>query len=46
MLTSQDADGRAAQTEDLARLLSAVEAASRDTNLLALNMALDALKPR
>ena len=38
MLTSQDPDERAAQTEDLARLLSAVEAASHDTNLLALNM--------
>jgi len=41
MLTRQDPDGRAAQTEDLGRLLSAVEAASRDTNLLALNMALE-----
>jgi hypothetical protein len=41
MFTRQDPDLRAAQTEDLARLLSAVEAASRDTSLLALNMALD-----
>ncbi len=41
MFTRQDPDGRAAQTEDLARLLSAVEAASRDANLLALNMTLE-----
>ena len=41
MRTRQDPDGRVAQTEDLASLLSAVESASRDTNLLALNMAFE-----
>ncbi len=41
MLSAQRPESLLSPTEDLTRLLSAVEAATRDTGLLALNMALE-----
>jgi hypothetical protein len=41
MLSGKHPENHLDQAEDLTQLLSAVEAASRDTNLLALNMALE-----